>query len=131
MSYKRKSVDLEPEECEALLELIADKIPKTKSDPEEAFYKRIQHTILSTPNHDNTIVLGHKDFQSIIMNSITTFVNLPINTGLSNKTLTKQENTYLAIAHSVIMWLNQNSNLRRTVDFDHTNESAHFEGIDD
>lgn len=131
MSYKRRAVELNPEEFEELVLMLQAKIPTTKSDNEEDFFKKLLFKMEATPCYDNPVVMGHRDFQAIISNTITKFASSPLHAGLSNIKLTEQENKYLCLAHCVVMWLNLNSNLRRIVDFDHTDESLRFESTED
>lgn len=131
MSYQRRSVDLLPSEFEAVLDLLAQRTANSSSDKDRSFHEQLSRKIANTPCWDNPIVMGSKELLQITSWAKSKFVDLPSNLYLSNRKLAHEEITKLALASSVIMWLNEQSNLRRLVDFDFTDISSQFEAYDE
>ena len=127
--YKRRSVNFSPFEVEAVMSLLDARIADAPSEKDRHFHTELARKVIGTPCFDNPIVLGSKDLFDIISSTKSKFIEWPSDLYLSSKKLTQEEISKLALASSFVMWLNQQGNLRRIVDFDLTDMSYEFEAL--
>lgn len=125
-----RSVDLNDEEFDLVLALLNTHL-EGASDQKKAYFERLISRVRATPAADNPVVFGYKDLNSVISQAKLMFVDMNLNRKLSGKQLEQQENTKIALANSLFMWLNGEHNLKRVVLFDFVDDTYDFESHDD
>lgn len=129
--YNRRSVDINQDEFELILDLLRQAQSETKIDQTKAFIDRLINKIKASPAYDNPIVFGYRDLSLVTSNAAAMLVDMSLDKNLSGKKLEQQECVKIALANALFMWLNGENNLKRIVGFDFIDDAYKYESDDD
>lgn len=128
----RRSVDFSQEEFELILGLLQKEKDAAVDDSREiGYYESLIKRVNATPAYNEPIVFGYSDLSLVRSMASSYYVDMKLDKNLSGTKLEKQENSHLALANAVFMWLNKEQNLKRNVLFDFVDDTYEFESHDE
>jgi predicted nuclease with TOPRIM domain len=123
--------DLNREDVDLIRKLLTNAVNTSTSEIEVINSKHILAKLVNLKEAQEELKFDYKALFEVVSMAKSEFTRLPSEVYLSNKKCEEWELTHIALAISLIMWLNKEIALKKSVEFDFTDNSNQFEELDE